>query len=143
MKALLIGLLMTVQPVDGGWWEQWEPKTSLPTQAVETLNSQAVVLIPPIQIEADPIQRWDPLVRRYQWDTPLMLEVMRCESSGIPTAENRHSTATGLFQIMQSIWYPQGPRSDLHNPELNTQIAFQVWQIQGMSAWNASRHCWQ
>ena len=36
-------------------------------------------------------------------DAPIMVAVARCESTFIPDAANPHSTARGIFQIMQSI----------------------------------------
>lgn len=149
IATVVLGLALTVSPapVETQWWEGWEPKNSLPTQATETLDDQAVTLISPQTLsrpqpdpEAGPVEQWRPLVAAYpSWNVDTMLDIMRCESRGVPTAENPYSTATGLFQIMWSIWYADtGPRSDLHDPWLNTQIAHYVWSTQGLNAWV----CW-
>lgn len=130
MITLLLLAALTTPDLEG-----WELKNTLPTKVQQHYTPQPVEPAP-----VGPIERWRPLVEQYDgWNPDTMLNIIHCESRGNPTAQNPRSTATGLFQIMQSVWYPDGPRSDLHDPILNTEIAYRVWLIQGYQAWE----CWR
>jgi hypothetical protein len=68
------------------------------------------------------------------------IKVARCESNLRPDAMNPNSTATGLFQIMASV---HGVRRDwLTNPDVNIEIAKELYDASGWNPWNASKHCW-
>lgn len=66
--------------------------------------------------------------------------VARCESGMRPDAVNPTSSARGLFQIMQS-WHKIDERW-LFNPIINTLVAKKLYDEQGWTPWEASRHCW-
>jgi len=89
---------------------------------------------------ADPVERWRPLVAQHfppdQVDTALC--IIRHESGGDPTADNPRSTASGLFQILGSLWGPYYgvSRSELYEPTTNTRLAGDIWKNNGWSPWS-------
>ena len=87
------------------------------------------------------VEQWRGLVSRHfdAGDVDRALCLMGYESSGDPTAENSRSTATGLFQIMHSIWGPHfgvEERSGWFDPETNIKAAAEIKQMQGWGAWS-------
>lgn len=89
---------------------------------------------------ADPAERWRPLVAEHfpaeEVDTAIC--IIGYESNGDPEAENPRSSATGLFQILASLWGPHfGVSSEeLLDPETNTRLARRVWDESGWWAWS-------
>lgn len=89
---------------------------------------------------ADPVERWRPLVAEHfpsdEVDTAIC--IIGYESNGDPNADNPRSSATGLFQILESLWGPHfGVSSeDLHDPETNTRLARRIWDESGWWAWS-------
>jgi hypothetical protein len=71
--------------------------------------------------------------------------IIRLESGGNRFAWNTRSTASGLGQVMFSIWGPEfglSKREELDSAELNLYISRQIWERQGWAAWpNTSRKC--
>lgn len=92
------------------------------------------------------VEEWRPLVNGHFSDlgpeaVEMMMRIIACESGGNPHARNPHSSATGLAQIMWSVWgdYYGFSRADLEIPELNLWTARQVYDQQGWYAWT----CWR
>jgi len=89
---------------------------------------------------ADPVQRWRPLVEEHfpaeEVDTALC--IIGHESGGNPLADNPQSSASGLFQVLGSLWAPRFgvARDQLFEPELNTRLASDIWEQQGWWAWS-------
>lgn len=86
-------------------------------------------------------ETWRPLVSEY-WPADTIdraICVIEWESGGNPDAKNPDSSARGLFQIMASVWAPTFGVSydDLYDPDLNTRLAYRIYQIQGWGAWQA------
>ena len=86
--------------------------------------------------------RWEPLVA-YVWeqwgrtDLDLAMDILHCESSGLPNAEHSSSGASGLFQHMPQWWGERSaqagvPQSDIFNPFYN------IW----VAAWLVTEHSW-
>ena len=96
-----------------------------------------------IETLADPVERWRPLVAQHfpagEVDTAVC--IIRHESSGDPGADNPRSSATGLFQILASLWGPHYGVSteELHEPNTNVRLAKDIWKQQGWSAWSPYR----
>lgn len=82
-----------------------------------------------------------------------------CESAGHPeapinwTAQNRHSSASGGFQIIDSTWagWVKAYAPDLVGmyakarmapPSDQLRVARAAFERQGTGPWAASRHCW-
>ena len=55
--------------------------------------------------------------------------VLRCESGGNPTAQNRRSTASGLWQILDGTWAGFGgyDRAYLAPPDVQNSKARELW----------------
>ena len=87
----------------------------------------------------DPVERWRPLVAEHfppdEVDTALC--IIRHESGGDPEADNPRSTASGLFQILGSLWAPhyQVTTAQLYEPAINIRLAADIWDDSGWSAW--------
>lgn len=76
--------------------------------------------------------------------------IIACESSGNPRADNPdpNSTASGLYQFLDSTWRELGgrkyaPRAMHATVAQQTEIANKQYAISGYKAWNASRFCWR
>lgn len=103
-----------------------------------TAELEAAELAPlPAGLEPRPAEgaeKWRELVARYFPDRIVeeAVNVMQCESEGDPTARNRRSGATGLFQFLRGTWQFAAeaagvghlPRTD---PEAN--IAAAAWLV--------------
>lgn len=72
------------------------------------------------------------------------LQVMECESSGEPFAENPNSTASGLFQFLQGTWDRWNPRTpgwegeSVFHPEANIATAARLVRAsvdEGQNRW--------
>ena len=86
------------------------------------------------------VEQWRPLVAKYfAWeDVDRALCLMGYESGGNPNAKNPTSTATGLMQIMHSVWketFGVTHRSEWTDPELNIYAASVIRATQGWTAW--------
>jgi Transglycosylase SLT domain len=76
-------------------------------------------------------------------EVSILASIALAESSGNPDAMNANSTATGLWQIMWSVWKDDPDmktigvtdRNSLKNPERNAQAAIIVYHKQGFKAW--------
>jgi muramidase (phage lysozyme) len=96
----------------------------------------------------------------------LLRRIGGCESAGAPdapinwTAQNRHSSASGGFQILDRTWrgwqqaYGGGGFVDTDGvvhvysraleapPEYQLRVALGAFERQGTGPWRASRGCW-
>lgn len=94
---------------------------------------------------ADPVHRWRPLVEEHfptgEIDTAMC--IIKYESAGNPRADNPRSTASGLFQVLASLWGPHFGVSveQLYDAEINTILAREIWDKQGWRAWTTSHLC--
>ena len=73
--------------------------------------------------------------------------VIQCESGGDPTAQNAHSTASGLFQFLDSSWaayggLQYGQRAMDATVAQQYAVAATAYQDSGLSPWAASESCW-
>lgn len=67
------------------------------------------------------------------WAAERMVRIAACESRFIPTAVNGRSGAAGIWQI-HPLWQRPWP-GDYFDPWTNGAVAYQVWLVQGFSAW--------
>lgn len=63
-------------------------------------------------------------------EIPYAIEIIQCESSGNPNAEN--SCCTGLFQIHETHGHT---RAQLRDPRYNATVALQLWRRSGWQPW--------
>ncbi len=102
--------------------------------AITASGALAVVPLAPAPAAAAELDvNWQPLIQ--------------CESGGNPTVQNAHSTASGLFQFLDSTWRALGgteyaPRAKDASPAEQQQVADRAYQRSGLRPWDASRHCW-
>jgi len=70
--------------------------------------------------------------------------IIKCESGGNPTAQNRTSTASGAYQFLDSTWRGLGGTGRAKDASFaeQTRIANKQYALSGFTAWNASRSCW-
>jgi hypothetical protein len=82
--------------------------------------------------------------------TPVMVKIARCESGfrqhdgrGAPL-KNKHSTATGAFQVMYSLHHKNASRLgfNLKTTQGNIGYAKYLYRTEGTRPWRASKHCW-
>lgn len=90
---------------------------------------------------------WEPLLAEYSpgWSVERMSRIMWRESRCQPAADNRHSSATGLLQILSSHcrwlaarmgeWCSAGRLTDA---DYNVRAAAALWLEQGYRAWSTS-----
>jgi nucleoid-associated protein YgaU len=74
-------------------------------------------------------------------------QIAKCESGGNPQAQNSGSTASGLYQFLDSSWKAYGgakygPRAKDATPAQQTEIAHAAVARSGLTPWKASQHCW-
>jgi len=68
---------------------------------------------------------WDGLIALYPWSQSKAFAVMYCESKGNPYADNPHSSATGLMQILGG---PTDPKANMHQAYgMYSQRGWQPW----------------
>ena len=80
-------------------------------------------------------------------DSELLLRIAKCESGFNPNARNKHSTASGLFQFIDSTFINQAQAreiewTDKNDPEIQAELAARMIADGGLGHWNASRNCW-
>jgi hypothetical protein len=73
-------------------------------------------------------------------DAPLMKRIAKCESGFNSKAENKKSSATGLFQVLS--YTHNVNKLYLKDPLINSLIARKLFQAGGTSAWISSVSCW-
>jgi resuscitation-promoting factor RpfA len=74
-------------------------------------------------------------------------QIAKCESGGNPAAQNSGSTASGLYQFLDSSWKAYGgakygPRAKDASAAQQTEIAHAAVARSGLTPWAASQHCW-
>jgi resuscitation-promoting factor RpfA len=71
--------------------------------------------------------------------------IIHCESGGNPHAQNASSTASGLFQFLDTTWRGLGG-STAHAKDASVAeqyaIANKAYAQSGLTPWTASRPCW-
>lgn len=74
----------------------------------------------------------------------VMLAIMYCESGGRADAQNPSSTASGLFQFLDTTWNNYGGYSRAMYAPVSVQNAkaLQEYNSAGTSPWLASESCW-
>lgn len=73
--------------------------------------------------------------------------IISCESGGNPTAQNPASTASGLFQFLDTSWAAYGgtqyaSRAKDATPAQQYAVANTAYAQSGLTPWAASQSCW-
>lgn len=91
--------------------------------------------------------------RRWAADLDLAFRIVGCESGFIATAQNRNSSAGGVWQAIDGTWASWKARFALfmdrwslsgrkHNGRTNGLLGFRILSEDGTQPWNASAWCW-
>lgn len=75
-----------------------------------------------------------------------MVKIANCESNFSQSAVNHKSNDFGLFQVNEATWDETARSMGLNYKEDwrdNILMARYIYQTQGISAWNWSKHCWK
>ena len=109
-----------------------------------TTTVPSIAPVPPAQT----VQQY---IEEYFKDTPVMIEIARCESqfqqfnkTGKPV-KNPKSSAIGVFQIMASIHQDLADEKlglDITTLEGNMAYAKVLYKDSGTVPWNDSKSCW-
>lgn len=62
------------------------------------------------------------------------VRIARCESGFNPHAQNRRSTAYGLYQFLNSTWKGTGIQKT-SDPSLQIEAAYRLWRARGWQPW--------
>lgn len=92
--------------------------------------------------EVENVETVEETIRRVAGNFPeveTLVKVAFCESSFDRLAENKTSSAKGVFQILDMHGLTALERFDV---EKSTQWAVDTIEKQGFKPWNASRNCW-
>ncbi len=88
------------------------------------------------------VERWRPVVEMYFPEDRIdwALRIIQCESHGDPTAKNPHSTASGLFQHLASLWPERSAKAgfadaDVFDPFSNVAVAAWLLENGGPGNW--------
>jgi hypothetical protein len=65
-----------------------------------------------------------------------LYRIMLCESKGDPVARNKHSTAKGLFQFLDSSWKRWGNDQDVFDQSANIDAAIRYYKHSGSAPWS-------
>ena len=101
--------------------------------AARVAVAAAVITAPPVlaaPAHAGPPGGWDAIIA--------------CESGGDPRAQNPRSSASGLFQFIDSTWRSVGGTGSAKDASVAEQYrrAELLYDRAGTRPWNASRSCW-
>ena len=84
--------------------------------------------------------------QEYHIDPELFLRIAKCESALNPTAKNPLSTASGLFQFLNSTYSFYAKRYGIslekNDPRNQAELAARMIADGKISAWNESKSCW-
>ena len=77
----------------------------------------------------------------------LMVKIANCESGFNQEAVNKKTMDWGLFQINEKTWDEVAQTTSFAdyktNWKSNVLLAKYIYEVQGISAWNWSKHCWK
>lgn len=78
--------------------------------------------------------------------TGMAVRIATCESGGNPNAQNAVSTASGLYQFLDSTWVGLtgfAPPASNYSSATQTAAFWKLWAGgAGAHNWDASRSCW-
>lgn len=70
------------------------------------------------------------------------IQVAKCESGLNPKSKNKHSSATGLYQILIGTWEDNDCYGSRKNAEDNINCAYKLLIKKGFQPWAESAKCW-
>lgn len=117
-------------------------KSSTASRLAAVATSGAFAAVPMTQGSAQAVSAVQTDGPPNGWDA-----VIACESGGDPRIVNSQSTASGLFQFLDSTWRTLGGttfgrRARDASIEQQTEIANRAYARSGLNPWQASKRCW-
>ncbi|MBI5117602.1 hypothetical protein HZA56_14085 [Candidatus Poribacteria bacterium] len=113
---------------------------------------EAAVYHPPKYVRDGGCEQYRKLIASHDWDVRVMMAVMEAESTNYKVQPVIHcdsqvvgdnfpingvlAVSCGLFQV-RTVAEWRGTCDQLKDPEFNVDIAYRIYQGQGMSAWSA------
>lgn len=93
---------------------------------------------------------WEEIIRQKAKEAGLEAEkvvrIAKCESGFKPSIKNANSTASGLFQYLDSTWKSMsakyGITTQKNDPYGQIELTIKILVDGGWGHWNASRSCW-
>lgn len=82
------------------------------------------------------------IAAQYFPNDPVMLRIIEAESNFNPKAQNPHSTAAGLGQILVGTWKAYGCTGDRYDVHDNLRCTKIIYEKSGTQPWNASKAKW-
>lgn len=81
-------------------------------------------------------------------DPELLLRIAKCESGLKVDVQNTRSTASGIFQFINSTFTDYAQAYELatdnkNDPHVQAELAAKMIAAGGLSHWDASRSCWE
>ena len=74
----------------------------------------------------------------------LLDKIVVCESGWKSDAQNKTSSAGGLFQFIDNTWIKySSPSWEKYNPYDNIKAGVALYNKEGVVTWNESRNCWK
>lgn len=108
-----------------------------------TFENPAILPVQAKEVEkVEKVETVEETIRRVAGDFPeaeTLVKIAFCESSFDRLAENKESSAKGVFQILDMHKLSAVER---FNVETSTRWAVEKATKDGFKAWNASKHCW-
>lgn len=103
---------------------------------------EAATFAPPKYTVGGGCEQYRKLISAHNWDTRVMMAVMEAESSCVSSRVGDNypingvlAPSCGLLQV-RTVAEWRGTCEQLQDPEFNVDIAYRVYQGQGMSAWS-------
>lgn len=75
-------------------------------------------------------------------DITTMIKIAKCESNYNPSAKNKNSTATGIFQIIIGTWDSNKCEGERWDYQDNIKCAWKIYKLRGTQPWDSSIKCW-
>ena len=84
---------------------------------------------------------------KYHIKPELLRKIAKCESNFNPVAQNPRSTASGIFQFINSTFINQAnayglPVGNKNDPNVQIELAAEMIADGKIGHWKASRDCW-
>lgn len=124
------------------------PKTALEAPFTPTVQSALTpqenpLNAPPKSIEEKIREK----AREYKVDPELAVRISKCESGLVITAKNKTSSASGLYQWLDSSFLHYAkiynlPLDKKNDPDVQIELTMKVLKDGGISNWNESKSCW-
>lgn len=87
------------------------------------------------------------MAKRFNISPELFLRIAICESGLKEDAQNPRSTASGIFQFINSTFFNYAlayglPTDDKNDPMVQAELAARMIADGGLSHWSESKSCW-